>query len=220
MAIAGVGRVKRDVWVSFGKVCDFTERSMGMVRSAAARGDFGKALSVDGRKINVTHADAEKWMGRPYEYTRGAVGRRKKSAQEQADEALNPHEPQPAINDVSDEIMISRVTNAIILLTELGTPSQIHQWAKVRKEIAAAATAEARRDQATGQLVPRSLVERAVFGYLDALNRRFLEDISATIVQRIGKGTPTERLLVEDLFGALIKKAQEDCVRLIGATEE
>ena len=219
MAIAG--RVaKSEVWVSFGKIAEFSERSTSLVRTAAQRGEFGGALSADGKRLNATHATVTAWMGRPYEHTKGAVGRRKKSAEEQAEEALNPSEPQPAIYDVSDEAMISKISAAIILLTELGTPSDIHRWAKVRKEIAAAATAEARRDQANGQLVPRALVERAVFGYLDALNRRLLEDTSATIAQQIGKGTPAERLLIEDRIGALIKKAREDCGRLIGDTEE
>jgi len=112
------------------------------------------------------------------------------------------------------------VTDAIIILTEMGSPKQIHAWARVRKEVAQASAAEAKRDQATGQLVPRALVERAVFGYLDAMNRRALEDLAPTIATRIGKGTSAERKAIEDLIGSLIQKAQEDCRRLIGGELE
>lgn len=209
-----------ELWVSFGKICDFTGKSMTAVRNAAARGDLGKALSTDGRKVNPAHPDAVRWMGKKYTHTAGGVGRRVKSPAEQAEEALNPIEEQPRINEVAGEAEIQKVTDAIIILTEMGSPKQIHAWARVRKEVAQASAAEAKRDQATGQLVPRAMVERAVFGYLDAMNRRALEDLAPTIATRIGKGTSAERKTVEDLIGSLIQKAQEDCRRLIGGELE
>ena len=154
-------------YVSFDRIAESKGVDVEAVREAAARGEFAAALSKDGRRINAYHSAAKAWLEGEY-VPRARPGR---------PPSLNDLDDDAPIFAVRGPAEIQRIAEAVILVTERGTPAQVQKWSRVRKEIAAAAAAEAKRDQATGQLVPRALVQRAAIGYVDGLLRGLHNEI-------------------------------------------
>lgn len=190
-------------YVSFSRIADSKGVPVEEVRKAAERGDFGRALHKDGERINAFHAQAVEWMGGEY-----APLPKPGRPQERFDAA--------PINEVSEPEEIQRIADAVVTLTEHGSPEQLQHWARVRKEIAAAATAEARRAQVNGALIPRALVELAVLGYLDALMAG-LPGVAQEVAKGLGRDEKASRAVVVDLLGSIIARGREGVLPLLGS---
>jgi hypothetical protein len=98
-------------------------------------------------------------------------------------------------------------------------------WVKARKVVIEAHKLALQSQQMEGKLIEREFMEKLVFSYLDALNRRLLSDVALTASQRLrglfasGASIEEGTALIRDLVSASLKSTVHQVKRsMLAAT--
>ena len=209
------------------------------------RGAFKAAC--EGDRVNIDHPLAKADLGAAWpapERSDGAptgkAKRGRKSASDPTDAgdgalkggaeptAARPEKPPPP-PQVPAPSSLSELEEIKALLAPLtdrfGTSRHFRDWLLSLKDIEVILEKHLRNEQAQGELISRELVKAHVFGALQGLSRKLLQDSSKTIARRLAahfasKGTVEEaEAIVRENIGSQIAPVKEKAIRVLRATD-
>ena len=104
---------------------------------------------------------------------------------------------------------------------QFGTVTAFKDWLDARKKQVAIREKELRNSEIEGTLIPRDAVRTHVFGHIDGVNRRLLQDLPKTIARRVyalaRSDTPVEdaERLVREILSSELRPLKERVARTL-----
>lgn len=104
---------------------------------------------------------------------------------------------------------------------QFGTVTAFKDWLDARKKQVSVREKELKNWEAEGMLIPRDAVRTHVFGHIDGVNRRLLQDVPKTIARRVyalaRSDTPVEdaERLVREILSSELRPMKERVARTL-----
>lgn len=191
----------------------------------------GKALApaVDGKFIDSAHPAAVAYVEarapkvitptkpgpkpKPEPYVRGTAAQRQRKL-------AAPVDATPAA-ELPENIQAFADWTLREVVAQYGTAPAFADWLKATKEIESIAAARLKNAAAAGELIPRELVRTHLFGALEAVNMRLLNDSPKTLARQLyaaaksGQSLEEAEEIIRKAIGAQLRNVKQSAARLL-----